>query len=145
MFRKSTFFCTFLLFLSACQNELIAHAAGENYVFISVQTNGLSGRFEFHADDLQQTLGLEFDDETPEAYLAGIESDISTVHSYINENFTLSAGGQRLMPEFSGVTLVEEVQQFAQFHFTIALDPVPDQVDIARDSIAGCWWWRRIN
>lgn len=62
--------------------------------------------------------------------MAGIRAQAPTVREYINEKCTLSAGGQRLELNFSDVGILEEVQHYAQFHFTVPLSPLPDQIDI---------------
>ena len=53
----------FLLFVATSLpvSEALAHAKGENYVWINVENDFISGRFEIRREDLKSKLGIDVD------------------------------------------------------------------------------------
>ena len=46
-------------FLVSGPRAALAHATGENYVFVNFRDDGIDGRFEIHFNDLERKLGLK--------------------------------------------------------------------------------------
>lgn len=103
------------------------HAVGENYIFLAFSREGeIDGRFEFHMDDLDGKLGLDFGDADPAVVRARLEETAPVVHAYILERFSMSADGRPVAIEFTRRGLMKEGAHFAQYHFRASVAPLPD-------------------
>lgn len=108
-----------------------AHATGESYVWLNVETTHLEGRFEIRLDDLDGPLGLDL----PEAEDARQETVLATapkIQEYLRQSFEIRVAGE-ILPYAFGTTEVAEVEglgTFAKYHFRTEDSEIPDQVDI---------------
>ncbi len=127
MNQRRYFLGVLVAFLAALlPHEASAHVRGENYIFMAIHEEALEGRFEFHIEDLQRHLGIQFDDRKPEALLQRIEASAEQVQDYIRTNFLIRGDETPLTLTFEGVSILAEVTTWAQFHFRIALTELPE-------------------
>ncbi len=108
-----------------------AHATGENYVWLNVDTSHLEGRFEMRLPDLRKNLNID----VPEDYDAASARLVETadvVHSYILEHFAMEANGAPIAIEFTDVKLLrsDKLGHFAQYHYRTPRFDIPDELAI---------------
>ena len=110
--------------------SVLAHATGEDYLFVSFLDDSIEGHFEIHFDDLVGKLGLPV--VPGEEALPGVVSSASRVHAYIEENFTIAPeGGEPYTIEFTRQEVLELPQGvFGQYYFRIPTGPLPDRLAI---------------
>ncbi|MFD0982672.1 HupE/UreJ family protein [Tropicimonas aquimaris] len=115
-----------------------AHARDENYVWINVETDRLSGRFEIAFDDLRDRLGIAIPEEQ-DAREAAVRENAAEIQRYIDENFDFLIDGAELQVIFGEAGLAPGAEtRFASFAFeTAPIDP-PDQIEI-RNEILLSW------
>lgn len=107
-----------------------AHAAGEDYVFLSFQERSIEGHFEVHFDDLRDKLGLSVDPSEEEA-LQDVVSSAPQVLAYIEKHFSIAPHeGEPFRLDFlqQDVTFLPQ-GTFAQYHFRIETGPLTDRLD----------------
>ena len=66
-----------------------AHADGENYIWMEVETDRITGRFELNVKDISSKLFIELD---PEDTSAESLQKIAEVQSYLRRSFVLLDG-----------------------------------------------------
>ncbi len=118
-----------LLFLPA--TPVHAHATGESYVWLNIETNHLEGRFEIRVDDLSGPLGLELPDSLEERHRLVLQT-APQIQEYLRQNFEIRAGGE-LLPYAFSLTEVAEVEGlgvFAKYFFRTDDGDIPDQLDV---------------
>lgn len=123
--------CTALSLALLVPGTALAHATGEDYVFVTFRDSSIEGHFEIHFDDLQAKLGLDVDPGEDTA-LADAVAAAPRVHAYIEENFHVAPqGGEPFAIEFTqqDVTVLPQ-GTFGQYYFRIATGPLPDRLDI---------------
>ncbi len=86
--------------------QVQAHAIGENYVFLNVQTNRLLGRLEFSYEDLEEKLGIQFERENPDKNREIAAANAEKLKTYVLEHFSLEADGQALTLEFGQTSIL---------------------------------------
>ncbi|MEM1387800.1 MAG: hypothetical protein AAF748_07860 [Pseudomonadota bacterium] len=72
---------------------LYAHAENENYVWINVETDRLSGRFEIALADLEARLGIAIPDD-PDALEASLDAALPVLQEYLSQRFAIEMRGQ---------------------------------------------------
>jgi len=102
----------------AC-GEAHAHADGENYIWISVEEDHISGRVELNEKDLKAKLGVDFR-EFNESTLD--ETKIESVKEYITKSFRLFDGDTPLEIRFEQVQRLEDNTEIIQFYFVTLTD-----------------------
>ncbi len=119
------------LFLPA---DTLAHARGEDYIFLSFHQDSIEGLFEIHFEDLEGKLSLDVDADEALA-LAGIEKSAQRVQAYVDERFAIAPhGGSPYEIEFLHQTVTVLPQgTFGQYHFRIDSGPLPDKLDLRHD------------
>ncbi len=116
--RKISFLLLFLSLFTICGNAY-AHADGENYIWLTVEEDHISGRFELSGKDTKSKLGLDF----PEANVEDFDQEkIAQVQDYILDNFQLVDGETPLEIQFEQVQRLEENDYIIQFFFTTTSD-----------------------
>jgi hypothetical protein len=108
-----------------------AHTTGENYVFVDVRDDRIDGRFEIHANDLKEKLGITvISGGRPDRSL--IDASASRVHDYIRQRFAIAPeGGSDYPIEFTTQDALQlPLGTFVQYHFRMASGPVPDTLRI---------------
>lgn len=98
----------------------LAHAPGENYVWLNVGEDALAGRFEINVDDLRDKLGLDVD-AAGATRLDGVRASEATVRGYLDEHFAISDADGKIPLEFGEATLFDENGEYVQYHFTAPL------------------------
>ena len=89
--------------------RVAGHAVGENYVFLSVESEQLSGRFEFSYEDLETILEVEFDDEDFEKSRELAIANEDRLRKYISDHFELQGDGQPLVLSYGETTLLGDL------------------------------------
>jgi hypothetical protein len=131
--KLALLFVVFITAVSFQASDASAHASGENYVWINLEENGLSGRFDLPVDDIETTLGTELP-EDPQERLKIVQDNAEQIQSYIRENFEFSKDGQPIAFEFGQATLSEGAEnRFIAFPFTTDAVSITDTVDLRND------------
>ena len=114
-------------------NTVLAHALGENYVFLNFREASIDGRFEFNFVDLKDKLGIDLEAEATERTEA-IEATAQRVQAYIEANFSIGEVGQSPYTLiFTDLTFLSPTTKFAQYHFRADTGPLPDQLQIRHE------------
>ena len=113
-----------VLSLCAVFGEAHAHADGENYIWLKVESDHVSGHVELNVKDISSKLGVKFDlsDQSAESI-----QDIADVQSYIKNNFKLFDGSEELAYTLGETKTYEEKVEIIQFYFSTTSIP-SDQV-----------------
>ena len=115
-----------LLWFVIVPNQAAAHAPGENYVWVNVDQNGISGRFEIHVDDLKRKLNIDLETQS-------IDDSAEAVQEYLVKHFELLIDGKSIEIEFGETGLFVENAEYAQYYYTTKPMDVPDQFSIRND------------
>ena len=123
-----------LFVLALLPSEATAHSTGENYVFLSFNTDSISGYFEIHEKDLREKLEIDMPQGSSSEVDPYLTKTASKVHDYIRSHFSIRA----ISPEESKpyeLTFGEsklfdlEVKRFGQYHFSIPVTRLPDVLE----------------
>lgn len=128
--RRAT--TAFILGLSLLlPTDSLAHAEGEDYIFLTFRESSIEGHFEIHVTDLREKLGLAVDPRTDDL-LRQVEATTAPVHAYIEEHFAIGPErGEEFTLEFTRQDVVELPQgAFAQYHFRVSTETLPDRLAI---------------
>lgn len=106
-----------------------AHAPKENYVWVNIETDHVSGRFEINRGDLESKLGLRIDGEGADM-LPDIRQSAPQVQAYLLENFSISFNGEQQNIEFLESDYFDDGSPFVQYHYRVEGVPEDDQVTI---------------
>lgn len=110
-----------------------SHARRENYVWINIETDHVSGRFEINRNDISSKLGVDLDVEDA-VLLDEVRKTAPEVQAYLLGNFALSFNGQVQEIQFLEPGVFEDTGQFIQYHYRVEGVPENDMVHI-RDTI----------
>lgn len=100
-----------------------AHASRENYVWVNVEKDHVSGRFEINKKDLEEKLGIDLGG--PEGSVQDrIVATAPDVQAFIRDNFSLAYNGEEKVIQFLESGLINEQGRFAQYHYRV--DGVPE-------------------
>ena len=110
-----------------------AHAGGENYVWVNIEKDHVSGRFEINKKDVEDKLGIDLDAAGGDT-LDGVIATAPKVQAYLRDNFSLSFNGEEKNLQFLESSLVNEQGRFIQYHYRVDGVPENDLVFI-RDTI----------
>ena len=100
-----------------------AHASRENYVWVNVEQDHVSGRFEINKKDLEEKLGIDLGG--PEGSVQDrIVATAPDVQAFIRDNFSLAYNGEEKVIQFLESGLINEQGRFAQYHYRV--DGVPE-------------------
>ena len=121
-----------LCFVAACPTAVLAHALGENYVFMNFREKSIDGRFEITFDDLEKKLGLDPAAQESADPLQAVQANAARVHEYIAEHFEIGPeGGPPYTLHFTTQEVLDLPQgKFAQFHFRADTGPLPDKLEV---------------
>lgn len=100
-----------------------AHAVRENYVWVNIEKDHVSGRFEINKKDLEEKLGIDLDG-TDENTLAKVIATESDVQAYLRDNFSLSFNDEKKEIQFLESRLFNEKAKFIQYYYRV--DGVPE-------------------
>ena len=106
-----------------------SHAKGENYVWINVELDHISGRFELRFDDLKSKLGIDVDAIGPTRQ-EGVRAAQAEVRDYLKAHFSISDASGEMMLEFSDAQLFEEDSRFIQYPYRIGSLPRQNKITV---------------
>jgi hypothetical protein len=110
-----------------------AHASRENYVWVNVEEDHVSGRFEINKKDLEEKLGIDLG--AADANIAErVDATAAEVQAYLLDNFSLSFNGEEKEIQFLESRLISEQGRFVQYHYRVEGVPENDLV-IVRNTI----------
>ena len=98
-------------------------------MWVNIEADHVSGRFEINKADLELKLGIVLEGDGEEM-LPGILENAPKVQAYLLENFTLSYNGEQQDIEFLDSSLFSDTSAFIQFHYRAEGVPEDDQVTI---------------
>jgi hypothetical protein len=125
---KGSLVAFFLLLITS--PLLLAHATGENYVFLNIRADSIDGLFELHERELDKVLEIDLEADAAAA-LRTINETGERAEAYIRQNFAIGSAGKTYDLVFTGRDILEVPQgRFAKYHFEMATGPVPDVLDI---------------
>lgn len=104
-----------LLLLSAF-SDAEAHALKENYVYVNVEEDHLSGMFEININDIREKLEIDID-AAGATRLDGLINSAAPVQDYLIDNFKILEEGNELELTFLPPTLFSEDPDFLRYHF----------------------------
>ena len=107
------------LTLLGVSGQADAHADGENYVWITVEQDHISGRVELNDRDIKSKIDIDFK-EFDESALD--QEKIEKVQRYIEENFQLFDGDTPLEITLDSTQRLEENRDVIQFFFSTSAD-----------------------
>lgn len=106
-----------------------AHAVGENYVWLNIDSNRVTGRFEFSVEDLDSKLGLQ---------LKGMESaDLQlsndAVQEYVDQHFRILSGSTPIALKITRSQAFQAESEYIQYYFESDEFEVPEKLGIEND------------
>lgn len=118
----------FILLVSIYPPDTEAHARRENYVWVNIETDHISGRFEIHKDDIRDKLGIDLDADGGQT-IDRVKNTAPEVQAYLLENFSLSYNDAEQAIEFLEPSLFNDKgSPFIQYHYRTEGVPQDDQV-----------------
>jgi len=130
MKHQHTLFPIVFLLIFFFSSTVFGHAPRENYVWVNVESDHISGRFELNIGDIRNKLGLSIDDASSERSDSDVASTSEEVQQYLSENFQLSDATGEIAYQFTGTGISEEDDKFAQYYFKSQRLPETDSIDI---------------
>ncbi|MFK7962989.1 MAG: HupE/UreJ family protein [Burkholderiaceae bacterium] len=106
-----------------------AHALRENYVWVNVEVDHLSGRFEINVRDIKSKLGIDLDAPGADR-LANVKATADQVQAYLAENFAILDNGKPIKFEFQEAGLFKDGPDFVQYPYRTAELPSDSTVEI---------------
>ena len=93
--------------------QLEAHAPDQSYLYMRIYGDGIGGRFEITAKDLNRSLNLNLPDRMD---IADVEPHISTIQAYLDRISGFSANGTDYRITFDKVEVLklDEMEDFAK-------------------------------
>lgn len=114
--KENRFALTLFFLLNLVCTNLFAHAPRENYVWINVELDHVSGRFELNVKDIKSKLNIDVDNNY-ENRLEGISNTSSEIQQYLKKNFYLQDTLGEIEYEFTNIGISKEASDFAQYYF----------------------------
>ncbi len=122
------FFFTFLFSAIAS-----AHSPDQSYLYFRIKKDGIDGRIELTAKDINKAIGTNIPDDMDDSIIQPI---LPQVYAYLKERTAFSANGKSYTLKFTEpeVLDLEEMEDFTRFNFTLeGVDEVPDKLDVKYD------------
>jgi hypothetical protein len=127
----------FLMLIGSFYTPLAeAHAVRENYVWVNIEKDHVSGRFEINKKDIEEKLALNLDG-TGENSLDRVIATAPAVQAYLRDNFSLSFNGEEKKLHFLETNLFNEQGKFIQYHYRVDGVPEDDMVYIRNTVFLG--------
>ena len=108
-----------------------AHAPGENYVWVNIDNDGVSGRFEIHIKDLKNKLNIDWE-KVGGTKVEAVAATRNTVQEYLLEHFQIIVDGKPIELTFTETNVFNENGNYAQYYYEAKAD-VPDKITIRND------------
>ncbi|MFK7889532.1 MAG: HupE/UreJ family protein [Granulosicoccus sp.] len=122
--------CSFLLLLLLFASDASAHAPRENYVWVNIEVDHVSGRFEIHKRDIKDKLGIDLDTPGVDT-LDAVKRTAPEVQAYLLENFSLDYNGENQEIQFLEPSLFDDNgSPFIQYNYRTEGVPQDDQMFI---------------
>jgi len=119
------------IFLLLLATTAAAHATQENYVWLNVESDHVSGRFEVNVKDLKSKLGVDLDASSHgDTRLDGVVATSQQVQAFLRSNFSLRDSQGEIAYQFGEATLFQESDEFVQYHFRSTRLPVDDVLTV---------------
>lgn len=128
-FWSGVFRWFFILGLIFSSGQVLAHAKGENYVWLDVESDHLVGRFEIRVHDLRKNFGLSLEGDA-EQRVQELRENVDEVQSYLLDHFAIWADGQELELEVLGVEQSEGTKNWFSYYFRTPTFDVPETIRI---------------
>lgn len=109
---------------------LEAHAPDQSYMYMRIYGEGIGGRFEVTAKDLNRSLNLNLPDRMT---MADIEPHIPMIQAYLDRISGFSVGGDDFQLTFEDVKILklDEMEYFVKFNFTLPeVSEVPEVLKV---------------
>lgn len=107
-----------------------AHARRENYVWVNIELDHVSGRFEINKNDLKSKLGIDLDVPGKDT-LDIVRQTAPDVQAYLLDNFSLAYNSEQQTIEFLEPSLFDDQgSPFIQYHYRTQGVPEDDQMSI---------------
>lgn len=129
MFRTIVQVFLLIVLSSFTLSDAFAHAKGENYVWINVENEFISGRFEIRREDLKTKLDIDVD-AMGSSRLEGARATQSAVQEYLIENFLISDRTGELAIEFADAELFDGDNEFIQYPYLIQALPADNKITV---------------
>lgn len=113
-----------------------SHARRENYVWVNIEEDHVSGRFEINRIDLNAKLQVNLAVDDAEL-LVEVKKTAPVVQNYLLKNFSLSFNGQQQDIQFQEPSVFQDNGQFVQYHFRVDGVPEDDRVLIQNTVFLG--------
>jgi hypothetical protein len=125
---RAAFLC--IAIVIGTPRAVLAHATGEDYIFVNFRDDGIDGRVEIHFSDLESKLGLKLAGGADA--LASVRATAPRVIDYIRRHFSIRPeGGDAYELEFTTQEVLELPQgRFAQYNFRARTGLLPDHLQI---------------
>ena len=130
LFLKSIILSILTFVILIIPNSLSAHEPDHTYLFLRVYENGVGGRVEITAKDLNKELGLNINEELQKAELNPF---ITRIQRYLaksirfednNKSYQIKFGETKILP-------LDEEDDYIEFHFELErIDSMPELFDI---------------
>ena len=113
---------------------LTAHSPDQSYLYLRIYSDGIGGRFEVTAKDLNRSLNLNLPEELS---LEDVRPHLEKIQAYLETNTRFSANGQTYSIRFTDLEILDldEIEDgnsdYAKFNFTLeGVQEVPEVLDI---------------
>ncbi|RME97892.1 MAG: HupE/UreJ family protein [Bacteroidetes bacterium] len=124
-------FPSFCLLLVLIAPQLArAHSPNQSYIYLRIYDDGIDGRFEVTAKDLNRALQLDLPDRMN---ISDVEPHIATIQAYLDQRTDFKANGQNYRLSFTEVEILklDEMEDFVKFNFTLPeLSQIPDALQV---------------
>jgi len=109
-----------------------AHAPGENYVWVNVESDNFAGRFELHLNDLDKKLGIDWQ-EHGATRIEAVAATANQVQDYLREHFQIVIDGNPLDLQFDETGVFKEKSNYAQYFYHTEAMTIPESFVIRND------------
>ena len=121
------------LFLTSLTNLSLAHEPDHSYLYLKIFKEGMAGRIEMTAKDMNRALNLNLPDALS---LEMIDPHLNSIYDYLKKNVAFSSVGENYGLKFTepSVLELEEMEDFIRFEFeTDKFTKEPEVLDIKYD------------
>lgn len=128
---------TFVILMVLLPDKSNAHEPDHTYMFLRVYEDGIEGRVEITANDINRELGLDINPEISEVELA---PHIPTIKKFLEDRMSFANNGNEYRLNFTNTVVfpLDEEEDYIQFNFeVIGLSELTDEIQITYDTFFG--------
>ncbi len=129
---RNIFDLVLLIGVLTSPDVVLAHAPGENYVWVNVESDHIAGRFEIHLKDLNRKLGIDWQ-EHGATRIEAVAATATQVQDYLREHFEIVFDGNPLELQFEKTNVFKEKSNYAQYFYHTETMTIPDSFVIRND------------